>query len=253
MAVLSEEPIRESETDQYPLLREMSDTNVNQEHIIHIDRGRETSTSNSAAFTWFVSNLRFLTRIFRSVSKEAKGLYFSKENDYAEGLDPRSRRMEGQMSGPTIPEIVTLCSEFLNGGTDTTGTGIEWAMSRLIENPQIQSRLYEEIQVTVGSRKVEEKDVDFMPYLQAFVAGSTCPHTFPCPMEWQSRLHWPDMPSQPTAAWSSSCLAYPRIQSCVCSMSFTSVHVLISCSSIRTCHPPLKMWCGKPTEDLQSR
>ncbi|GAB2250505.1 hypothetical protein Droror1_Dr00016755 [Drosera rotundifolia] len=77
-------------------------------------------------------------------------------------------KMEGQMSGPTIPEIVTLCSEFLNGGTDTTGTGIEWAMARLIENPEIQSKLYEEIQVTVGSRKVEEKDVDFMPYLQAF-------------------------------------------------------------------------------------
>ncbi|GAB2230047.1 hypothetical protein Droror1_Dr00014303 [Drosera rotundifolia] len=92
----------------------------------------------------------------------------SLENDYAEGLDPRSRRMEGQMSGPTIPEIVTLCSKFLNGGTDTTGTGIEWAMPRLIENPQIQSRLYEEIHVTVESRKVEEKDVDFMPSLQAF-------------------------------------------------------------------------------------
>ncbi|KAL9259913.1 E3 ubiquitin-protein ligase-like protein [Drosera capensis] len=40
--------LRESQTDQYPLLREMSDTNVNQEHIIHIDRGGETSTSNSA-------------------------------------------------------------------------------------------------------------------------------------------------------------------------------------------------------------
>lgn len=77
-------------------------------------------------------------------------------------------KVEGRKSGPTNPEIVTLCSEFLNGGTDTTGTAIEWAVARLIENPEIQSRLYEEIQATVGTQKVEEKDLDEMPYLHAF-------------------------------------------------------------------------------------
>ncbi|GAB2276853.1 hypothetical protein Dimus_011565 [Dionaea muscipula] len=77
-------------------------------------------------------------------------------------------KIEGRKSAPTDPEIVTLCSEFLNGGTDTTGTAVEWAIARLIENPKIQSKLYEEIRGTVGGRKVEEKDVDGMPYLLAF-------------------------------------------------------------------------------------
>ncbi|KAL6989407.1 hypothetical protein U1Q18_015155 [Sarracenia purpurea var. burkii] len=78
-------------------------------------------------------------------------------------------KIEGRKSSPTNPEIVTLCSEFLNGGTDTTGTAIEWAIARMIENPSIQSKLYDEIRRTVGDGKVEEKDTEKMPYLNAFV------------------------------------------------------------------------------------
>nr|ADJ57933.1 cytochrome P450 [Solanum torvum] len=78
-------------------------------------------------------------------------------------------KVEGRNSAPTNPELVTLCSEFLNGGTDTTATAIEWAIGRIIENPNIQSRLYEEIKNTVGENKVDEKDIEKMPYLNAVV------------------------------------------------------------------------------------
>lgn len=64
---------------------------------------------------------------------------------------------------------MTLCSEFLNGGTDTTATGIEWGIAELILNPHVQSKLYEEIKSTVGDKRVDEKDVENMPYLQATV------------------------------------------------------------------------------------
>ncbi|KAF7148536.1 hypothetical protein RHSIM_Rhsim03G0105900 [Rhododendron simsii] len=77
--------------------------------------------------------------------------------------------IEGRKSTPTNAEIVTLCSEFINGGTDTTGTAIEWAIARVIQNPQIQTKLYEEIRSTVGDKKVEEKDAERMVYLNAFV------------------------------------------------------------------------------------
>ncbi|XP_074311244.1 cytochrome P450 77A2-like [Silene latifolia] len=77
--------------------------------------------------------------------------------------------VEGRKTGPTEPEIVTLCSEFLNGGTDTTATAIEWAIGRFIDDPTMQSRLYDEIKATVGSRPVQEKDLDSMTYLHAFV------------------------------------------------------------------------------------
>ncbi|KAJ0657578.1 putative cytochrome P450 [Helianthus annuus] len=77
--------------------------------------------------------------------------------------------VEGRKYPPTNPEIVTLCSEFLNGGTDTTGTAIEWAIARFIENPSIQTKLYNEIKATIGNKKVDEKDVENMPYLNAVV------------------------------------------------------------------------------------
>lgn len=78
-------------------------------------------------------------------------------------------KIEGRKSSPSDAEIVTLCSEFLNGGTDTTATAIEWAAARMIENPDIQTRLYNEIRATVGERKVDEKEVEKMPYLNAVV------------------------------------------------------------------------------------
>lgn len=78
-------------------------------------------------------------------------------------------KIEGRKSAPTNPELVTLCSEFLNGGTDTTATAVEWAVARLIENPTIQSRLHDEIRATVGEKRVDEKDVEKMPYLNAVV------------------------------------------------------------------------------------
>lgn len=78
-------------------------------------------------------------------------------------------KVEGRDSAPTEPELVTLCSEFVNGGTDTTATAIEWGIARIIENPTIQSKLFDEITATVGERTVNEKDTDKMVYLQAFI------------------------------------------------------------------------------------
>ncbi|XP_078157235.1 cytochrome P450 77A4-like [Carex rostrata] len=79
-------------------------------------------------------------------------------------------QVDGRDKPPTDDELVTLCSELLNGGTDTTATAIEWAVARIIDNPSIQSRLYEEIQTQVGqSRPVDERDTENMHFLQAFV------------------------------------------------------------------------------------
>ncbi|XWS65671.1 hypothetical protein CRYUN_Cryun05aG0133500 [Craigia yunnanensis] len=78
-------------------------------------------------------------------------------------------KVEGRKSAPSNSELVTLCSEFINGGTDTTATALEWGIAQLIENPDIQSKLYDEIKWTVGDRKVDERDVEKMKYLQATV------------------------------------------------------------------------------------
>ncbi|KAJ0243899.1 Cytochrome P450 77A4 [Hirschfeldia incana] len=78
-------------------------------------------------------------------------------------------KIDGRETTPSDEDLVTLCSEFLNAGTDTTGTAIEWGVAQLITNPKIQSRLYDEIKSTVGDRTVDEKDLDKLVFLQAFV------------------------------------------------------------------------------------
>ncbi|XP_030477085.2 cytochrome P450 89A2-like [Syzygium oleosum] len=68
-------------------------------------------------------------------------------------------------------EITSLCSEFLNAGTDTTSTALQWIMANLVKYPEIQERLYDEIKSVVeqGAEKVEEEDLQRMGYLKAVV------------------------------------------------------------------------------------
>ncbi|CAN8238063.1 unnamed protein product [Cochlearia groenlandica] len=68
-------------------------------------------------------------------------------------------------------EIVSLCSEFLNGGTDTTATALQWIMANLVKKPEIQEKLYEEIKSVIGEgdKEIEEEEAHKMPYLKAIV------------------------------------------------------------------------------------
>ncbi|ONK59073.1 uncharacterized protein A4U43_C08F2700 [Asparagus officinalis] len=68
----------------------------------------------------------------------------------------------------TEDEMVTLCSEFMNAGTDTTSTALQWIMAELVKNQDIQRKLIEEIE-SVTKEKVKEEDLQKMPYLKAVV------------------------------------------------------------------------------------
>jgi len=67
-------------------------------------------------------------------------------------------------------DLVTLCSEFMIAGIDTTSTVLQWAMANLVIRQDVQARLYDEIiGVTGGGRPVGEEDVPRMPFLEAVV------------------------------------------------------------------------------------
>ncbi|XP_050253269.1 cytochrome P450 89A2-like isoform X2 [Quercus robur] len=68
-------------------------------------------------------------------------------------------------------EMVNLCSEFLDAGTDTTSTALEWIMANMVKYPQIQERLLVEIKGVVGDgeKEVKEEDLNKIPYLKAVV------------------------------------------------------------------------------------
>ncbi|XWS58685.1 hypothetical protein CRYUN_Cryun08bG0056100 [Craigia yunnanensis] len=68
-------------------------------------------------------------------------------------------------------EIVSLASEFLNAGTDTTSTALQWIMANLVKYPYIQDKLLLEIKGVVGDGEEEIKEDDLlkMPYLKAVI------------------------------------------------------------------------------------
>ncbi|XP_015963056.1 cytochrome P450 89A2-like [Arachis duranensis] len=70
----------------------------------------------------------------------------------------------------TDEELVSLCSEFILGGTDTTATTWLWAMANIIKCQDIQEKLFDEIKKVVKSEEdIEEEHLKRMPYLEAVV------------------------------------------------------------------------------------
>ncbi|KAF6175773.1 hypothetical protein GIB67_035900 [Kingdonia uniflora] len=67
-------------------------------------------------------------------------------------------------------ELVALCSEVMNAGTDTSATALEWVLLHLVLDQDIQEKLYKEIIDTVGEKGViMEEHVEKMTYLGAIV------------------------------------------------------------------------------------
>ncbi|KMT15719.1 hypothetical protein BVRB_3g057000 [Beta vulgaris subsp. vulgaris] len=68
-------------------------------------------------------------------------------------------------------ELVTICSEFLNAGTDTTSTALQWIMANLVKYPNIQDKLVQEIKQVVGeeAEEVKENELCKIKYLKAIV------------------------------------------------------------------------------------
>ncbi|CAB4301866.1 unnamed protein product [Prunus armeniaca] len=68
-------------------------------------------------------------------------------------------------------EIVSLCSEFLSAGTDTTSTALQWIMANIVKYPQVQDKLFTEIKGVVAEteEEVKEEVLHKLPYLKAVI------------------------------------------------------------------------------------
>ncbi|RZC82085.1 hypothetical protein C5167_044660 [Papaver somniferum] len=72
----------------------------------------------------------------------------------------------------TENEMVSLCSEFVDAGTDTTSTALQWILSNLVKYRDIQSKLYDEIRKIsddCDDDEIQEEDLMKLPYLKAVV------------------------------------------------------------------------------------
>ncbi|CAI9097845.1 OLC1v1034354C1 [Oldenlandia corymbosa var. corymbosa] len=84
-------------------------------------------------------------------------------------LSYRGDNVEGPpvFSSRTINVIVF---EMFTAGTDTTTSTLEWAMAELLHNPRVLEKVQTELRSVVSpNARLEEKDLDKLPYLKAVV------------------------------------------------------------------------------------
>uniref|UniRef100_A0ACD5ZQW1 Uncharacterized protein n=1 Tax=Avena sativa TaxID=4498 RepID=A0ACD5ZQW1_AVESA len=80
----------------------------------------------------------------------------------------------------TDGELVSLISEFLGAGTESTAAALEWTMANLVKRPDLQQKLridVDAIAFACGDRVIQEaEELSRMPYLKAVVLESLRRH-----------------------------------------------------------------------------
>lgn len=108
--------------------------------------------------------------------KEAKERRLSKNNvvSYADTL--LELELPDEKRKLSEDEMVSLCSEFLNAGTDTTSTALQWIMANLVKYPHVQDKIVEEIRDQVigadrneENKEIKEEDLQNLPYLKCVI------------------------------------------------------------------------------------
>ncbi|WCJ33955.1 Cytochrome P450 93A3 [Euphorbia peplus] len=70
----------------------------------------------------------------------------------------------------TKENIKSFILDIFAAGTDTSAITTEWALSELINNPNIMNKARQEIDTTVGkNRIIQESDIPNLPYLQSII------------------------------------------------------------------------------------
>lgn len=68
-------------------------------------------------------------------------------------------------------DILSLTSEFINAGADTTTTMLQWSMAHIVKYPDVQAKIYAEIRQVLGEEveEVKEEDLHKFTYLKAVI------------------------------------------------------------------------------------
>lgn len=73
--------------------------------------------------------------------------------------------------------VMAFIGDLIAGGTDTSATSTEWAMSELMKNPDVITKATEELDRVIGrERWVEEKDIPHLPYIDAIMKETMRKH-----------------------------------------------------------------------------
>ncbi|KAL9248768.1 Cytochrome P450 89A2-like protein [Drosera capensis] len=90
---------------------------------------------------------------------------------YADTLLALELQEGGTKRRLTEEECMALCSEFINAGTDTTSTALQWIMANVVKYPEIQAKLIEELKsfIDPSADEVKEEELSKLHYVKAVV------------------------------------------------------------------------------------
>ncbi|KAG6638346.1 hypothetical protein CIPAW_10G028700 [Carya illinoinensis] len=85
------------------------------------------------------------------------------------GCGTSQSRKRGEFGRSKFPTFCIMQNMF-GAGTDTSAVTTKWAMSELINHPDVMAKVRQEIDMAIGKSKlVEESDIANLPYIQAIV------------------------------------------------------------------------------------
>ncbi|KAK9290073.1 hypothetical protein L1049_008237 [Liquidambar formosana] len=115
---------------------------------------------------------RAMSIVSRYVKERVQERQFGKEK----GKDFLDVLLEYEGDGKEGPDkisdenIIIIILEMFFARSETTSSTIEWSMAELLRSPEAMRKAKEELDQVVGpNRKVEESDMDKLPYLRAVV------------------------------------------------------------------------------------
>lgn len=66
-------------------------------------------------------------------------------------------------------QLIVVISDLYTAGTETTATTLMWAVSFLAKHPEVQRKMQQEIDCTIGDKVPETSDRQKMPYVDASI------------------------------------------------------------------------------------
>ncbi|KAL5805501.1 hypothetical protein ACOSQ4_028234 [Xanthoceras sorbifolium] len=75
-------------------------------------------------------------------------------------------------------DMLSLCLEFVNPGTDSTSTALQWIMANVVKYSKVQAKIFAEMNQVMeqGQEWIKDDDLQKMPYLKAVIVESMRRH-----------------------------------------------------------------------------
>nr|QNN89163.1 cytochrome P450 [Achyranthes bidentata] len=112
-----------------------------------------------------------LNEVFEGIIEKRLENYCNVNGKDGDVLDTLLRIMNENESDLSLDDIKHLLMDFFTAGTDTTSSTLEWAMTKLLRDPEKLTKAQVELEQVLGKEKkiVGESDISKLPYLQAIV------------------------------------------------------------------------------------